>query len=53
MYFIIVINIIINSEELVCEVCRKGDNEYCLLLCDNCNKGYHTYCLGLQYIPTV
>lgn len=40
-------------EEMICEVCRKGDNEYCLLLCDNCNNGYHTYCLGLQHIPTV
>ncbi|KAK7881660.1 hypothetical protein WMY93_030069 [Mugilogobius chulae] len=28
-----------------CQVCRKGDNDDCLLLCDGCDRGFHMYCL--------
>lgn len=28
-----------------CQVCRKGDNDDCLLLCDSCDRGCHMYCL--------
>ncbi|XP_034445587.1 bromodomain adjacent to zinc finger domain protein 2A isoform X1 [Hippoglossus hippoglossus] len=28
-----------------CQVCRKGDNDECLLLCDGCDRGCHMYCL--------
>ncbi|XP_054464722.1 bromodomain adjacent to zinc finger domain protein 2A [Anoplopoma fimbria] len=28
-----------------CQVCRKGDNDDCLLLCDGCDRGCHMYCL--------
>ncbi|XP_020496469.2 bromodomain adjacent to zinc finger domain protein 2A [Labrus bergylta] len=28
-----------------CQVCRKGDDDDCLLLCDGCDRGCHMYCL--------
>lgn len=28
-----------------CQVCKKGDNDECLLLCDGCDRGCHMYCL--------
>ncbi|MEQ2184899.1 hypothetical protein GOODEAATRI_012682 [Goodea atripinnis] len=34
-----------NSLVLTCQVCRKGDNDECLLLCDGCDRGCHMYCL--------
>ncbi|CAH2224385.1 bromodomain adjacent to zinc finger domain 2A [Pelobates cultripes] len=30
--------------KVICLVCRKGDNDECLLLCDSCDRGCHTYC---------
>lgn len=30
---------------VTCQVCRKGDNDDCLLLCDGCDRGCHMYCL--------
>ncbi|XP_076092081.1 bromodomain adjacent to zinc finger domain protein 2A-like isoform X8 [Mytilus galloprovincialis] len=30
--------------KVLCQICRKDDNEAELLLCDGCDKGYHTYC---------
>ncbi|XP_064595320.1 bromodomain adjacent to zinc finger domain protein 2B-like isoform X3 [Liolophura sinensis] len=30
--------------KVLCQLCRKDDNEAELLLCDSCDKGYHTYC---------
>ncbi|KAM9343756.1 bromodomain adjacent to zinc finger domain protein 2A isoform 2-T2 [Pholidichthys leucotaenia] len=30
---------------VTCQVCRKGDNDDCLLLCDRCDRGCHMYCL--------
>jgi len=37
-----------------CEVCKKGNDERCILICDECNLGYHTYCLRpvVSTIPT-
>lgn len=29
----------------ICQVCKKGDNDECLLLCDGCDRGCHMYCL--------
>lgn len=31
--------------KVTCQVCRKGDNDDCLLLCDSCDRGCHMYCL--------
>ncbi|XP_034550685.1 bromodomain adjacent to zinc finger domain protein 2A isoform X2 [Notolabrus celidotus] len=31
--------------KVTCQVCRKGDNDDCLLLCDCCDRGAHMYCL--------
>ncbi|XP_040905153.1 bromodomain adjacent to zinc finger domain protein 2A [Toxotes jaculatrix] len=31
--------------KVTCQVCRKGDNDECLLLCDSCDRGCHMYCL--------
>ncbi|XP_077368794.1 bromodomain adjacent to zinc finger domain protein 2A isoform X2 [Festucalex cinctus] len=31
--------------KVTCQICRKGDNDDCLLLCDGCDKGCHMYCL--------
>ncbi|XP_038127382.1 bromodomain adjacent to zinc finger domain protein 2A isoform X1 [Cyprinodon tularosa] len=31
--------------KVTCQVCRKGDNDECLLLCDGCDRGCHMYCL--------
>ncbi|XP_061760562.1 bromodomain adjacent to zinc finger domain protein 2A isoform X2 [Nerophis ophidion] len=31
--------------KVACQVCRKGDNDECLLLCDGCDRGCHMYCL--------
>ncbi|XP_044068494.1 bromodomain adjacent to zinc finger domain protein 2A isoform X2 [Siniperca chuatsi] len=31
--------------KVTCQVCRKGDNDDCLLLCDGCDRGCHMYCL--------
>lgn len=41
-------------EQIQCEICKKGDNERCILICDKCNLGYHTYCLRpvVSNIPT-
>lgn len=47
--------------KVTCQVCRKGDNDECLLLCDGCDHGCHMYCLrpkitqvpeGDWYCPT-
>ncbi|KAK6180630.1 hypothetical protein SNE40_008641 [Patella caerulea] len=39
--------------KVICEICRKDDNEAQLLLCDGCDKGYHTYCFKpkMEIIP--
>eukprot|EP00696_Hemimastix_kukwesjijk_P001929 gnl/Hemi2/12340_TR4224_c0_g1_i1.p1 gnl/Hemi2/12340_TR4224_c0_g1~~gnl/Hemi2/12340_TR4224_c0_g1_i1.p1 ORF type:complete len:447 (-),score=89.96 gnl/Hemi2/12340_TR4224_c0_g1_i1:1237-2577(-) len=39
------------SDDVVCQVCRLGEDEAQLLLCDNCNRGFHTGCLGLEDVP--
>ncbi|XP_039602501.1 bromodomain adjacent to zinc finger domain protein 2A isoform X2 [Polypterus senegalus] len=31
--------------KVTCLMCRKGDDDECLLLCDGCDRGCHTYCL--------
>ena len=31
--------------DVICEVCRSGHDEDCMILCDNCEDGYHTFCL--------
>ncbi|CAJ1084829.1 bromodomain adjacent to zinc finger domain protein 2A isoform X1 [Xyrichtys novacula] len=31
--------------KVTCQICRKGDNDDCLLLCDGCDRGCHMYCL--------
>uniref|UniRef100_A0A3Q3NGZ9 Bromodomain adjacent to zinc finger domain, 2A n=1 Tax=Mastacembelus armatus TaxID=205130 RepID=A0A3Q3NGZ9_9TELE len=31
--------------KVTCQVCKKGDNDECLLLCDSCDRGCHMYCL--------
>ncbi|XP_061651158.1 bromodomain adjacent to zinc finger domain protein 2A isoform X1 [Phyllopteryx taeniolatus] len=31
--------------KVTCQICRKGDNDDCLLLCDACDCGCHMYCL--------
>uniref|UniRef100_A0A672JHP0 Bromodomain adjacent to zinc finger domain, 2A n=1 Tax=Salarias fasciatus TaxID=181472 RepID=A0A672JHP0_SALFA len=31
--------------KVTCQVCKKGDNDDCLLLCDGCDRGCHMYCL--------
>ncbi|XP_017265046.1 bromodomain adjacent to zinc finger domain protein 2A isoform X2 [Kryptolebias marmoratus] len=31
--------------KVTCQVCKKGDNDDCLLLCDSCDRGCHMYCL--------
>lgn len=31
--------------KVTCQVCKKGDNDECLLLCDGCDRGCHMYCL--------
>ncbi|KAJ3336978.1 Lysine-specific demethylase 5B [Gonapodya sp. JEL0774] len=45
----------VHADEVVCKVCRSGDNGGRLLLCDNdaCNVGIHTYCLAepIRRIP--
>lgn len=40
--------------QMRCEVCKRGDDERCILICDNCNLGYHMYCLRpvVSNIPT-
>ncbi|XP_072552227.1 bromodomain adjacent to zinc finger domain protein 2A isoform X2 [Salminus brasiliensis] len=30
---------------VTCQMCRKGDNDECLLLCDGCDRGWHMFCL--------
>ncbi|KAH3703124.1 hypothetical protein DPMN_078153 [Dreissena polymorpha] len=39
--------------KVLCQICRKDDNEAELLLCDGCDRGYHTYCFKpkLESIP--
>ncbi|XP_060551894.1 uncharacterized protein LOC132713351 isoform X3 [Ruditapes philippinarum] len=39
--------------KVLCQICRKDDNEAELLLCDGCDRGYHTYCFKpkLETIP--
>ncbi|XP_052093543.1 bromodomain adjacent to zinc finger domain protein 2B-like isoform X5 [Mytilus californianus] len=39
--------------KVLCQICRKDDNEAELLLCDGCDKGYHTYCFKpkMENIP--
>ncbi|XP_029646826.1 bromodomain adjacent to zinc finger domain protein 2B isoform X3 [Octopus sinensis] len=39
--------------KVLCQICRKDDNEAELLLCDGCDKGYHTYCFKpkMETIP--
>jgi len=39
--------------DILCEICRKADNEEKMLLCDHCDYGYHIYCLSptLSKIP--
>ena len=39
------------AERYFCDVCRRGDDEECLLLCDACDVGSHTYCVGLERVP--
>ncbi|XP_053338631.1 bromodomain adjacent to zinc finger domain protein 2A isoform X2 [Clarias gariepinus] len=31
--------------KVTCQLCRKGDNDACLLLCDGCDRGWHMFCL--------
>ncbi|KAH8870374.1 Bromodomain adjacent to zinc finger domain protein 2A [Schistosoma japonicum] len=40
--------------KVLCQICRRDNNEACLLLCDGCDRGYHTYCFKpqLSNIPT-
>lgn len=40
-----------NDNEIVCSVCRRGDNEENLLLCDDCPAAMHTNCIGLLGVP--
>ncbi|KAK3579708.1 hypothetical protein CHS0354_025743 [Potamilus streckersoni] len=39
--------------KVLCQICRKDNNEAELLLCDGCDRGYHTYCFKpkLENIP--
>ncbi|XP_052805441.1 bromodomain adjacent to zinc finger domain protein 2B-like isoform X3 [Mya arenaria] len=39
--------------KVLCQICRRDDNEAELLLCDGCDRGYHTYCFKprLECIP--
>lgn len=32
-------------DDLVCNVCKKGDADSEMLLCDGCDEGFHMYCL--------
>uniref|UniRef100_A0A3Q3KDQ3 Uncharacterized protein n=1 Tax=Monopterus albus TaxID=43700 RepID=A0A3Q3KDQ3_MONAL len=36
--------------KVTCLVCKKGDNDECLLLCDSCDHGCHMYCLRPKII---
>ncbi|KAF8571344.1 hypothetical protein P879_00077 [Paragonimus westermani] len=39
--------------KVLCQICRRDNNEAQLLLCDGCDHGYHTYCFRppLVHIP--
>ncbi|XP_078334663.1 bromodomain adjacent to zinc finger domain protein 2B-like isoform X10 [Crassostrea virginica] len=39
--------------KVLCQLCRRDDNEAQLLLCDGCDRGYHTYCFKpkMENIP--
>ncbi|KAF5405696.1 hypothetical protein PHET_00854 [Paragonimus heterotremus] len=39
--------------KVLCQICRRDNNEAQLLLCDGCDHGYHTYCFRppLIHIP--
>ncbi|XP_055998604.1 bromodomain adjacent to zinc finger domain protein 2B-like isoform X7 [Ostrea edulis] len=39
--------------KVLCQLCRRDDNEAELLLCDGCDQGYHTYCFKpkMENIP--
>ncbi|KAH7282328.1 hypothetical protein KP509_35G025400 [Ceratopteris richardii] len=32
-------------DDMVCKVCKTGDNDAEMLLCDACDEGFHMYCL--------
>ena len=34
-----------NDFDAVCDICKRGDDEYHMLLCDGCYKGFHLGCL--------
>lgn len=37
---------------MLCEVCKKGEDEDNIIICDKCNKGFHLYCLK-PILPSV
>lgn len=37
---------------MVCEICKKGENDDSIIICDKCNKGFHLYCLK-PILPSV
>ena len=43
----------ITVDQIICTLCRKGDQDDRLLLCDSCDCAYHTFCLipPLPYVP--
>ncbi|KAK8791094.1 hypothetical protein WA158_005725 [Blastocystis sp. Blastoise] len=34
------------SDEILCSVCKKGDDDEYLVLCDGCDRAYHTFCMA-------
>ncbi|XP_054718406.1 lysine-specific demethylase 5A-like [Uloborus diversus] len=40
-------------DQIVCNICNRGDEEASMLLCDGCDDSYHTFCLipPLNEIP--
>lgn len=37
---------------MVCEICKKGEDDDNIIICDKCNKGFHLYCLK-PILPSV
>ncbi|RYE14283.1 MAG: hypothetical protein EOP34_06940, partial [Rickettsiales bacterium] len=40
----------IYMEDVVCIICKNGDNEDSLMLCDGCNRGFHFFCLNMPSV---
>ena len=36
-----------DADQIVCDKCKRGDDEDVLLICEGCNHPCHTYCVGV------